>query len=135
MSKQIKSYSVRDVVSSKKTAEETFVTEAEDTTIYPKPEGVDGLLPGANTIIHWTLHQDLREYGIKDLRPSVTKIQISGSWEIDDGDDIKEEPFELTITKDDWEIEENYQDAKFSHGLYPVSVNVDLKNKTVTVDF
>jgi hypothetical protein len=131
----MKFYSVKDLFT--KTAEETFVTEAEDTFIYPKPAHVDGLLPETNSKIYWTLYQDLREFGIKDIRPSVTKIEITGVWEIavDIDEDPKEEPFKLTITRDDWEIEEDYEDVKFSHGLYPVSVNVDLKNKTVTVDF
>jgi hypothetical protein len=132
--KQAKSYSIKDVFS-KTAGELSFASSYVDVDIYPKPKDVD--FAEAKAVVFWELNIEAREFGIKYMSPIVSKIQISGTYEyvVDIDEDPKEEDFELTINREDWNIKEDYGQSKIENGLFPTSVNVDQGAKQVTVEF
>lgn len=133
---QNKSYSVNELMSLHKIAQDlSFTSHVDDVEIYPKPKDVDFI--EAKAQVFWTLYMDARDYGVKDMSPSISKIHIIGTYEyaVDVDEEEKTEDFELTITGKDWHIKEDFSGSKISHGLFPTLVHVDPKTKQVTVDF
>jgi hypothetical protein len=135
--KQIKSYSVKDFVeASHKTANDlSFTSLVDDVEIYPKPKDVDWVESKAK--VFWELNMDAREYGIKGIYPTVNKIIITGQYEYeaDIGEEQRVEPIEITITRSDWHIKEDYGDAKLADGLYPNLVQINPETKQCVVEF
>lgn len=131
------SYSVKDVIeaSKKRASDLSFTSLVDDVEIYPKPKDVD--FTEAKAKVFWELNMDAREYGIKDLYPTVNKITISGAYEYAVGidEEPRVEPFEFNITGSDWHIKEDYRDTKLSEGLYPNLVQINPETKECTVEF
>lgn len=86
-----------------------------------------------NWNIEWEMQFDLREFGIKSISPIIKKIV--GSYTIITAD-TNEEEFQFDSTKDKWEIETNMSsEFDLGNSLYPDSIEVDFKNKQITVFF
>jgi hypothetical protein len=119
-----------------KTAQDlSFTSDVDDVDIRPRPKDVDFV--NAKAKVFWDLQMDAREYGIKDIYPTVRKVVISGTYEyaVDIDEEAREEEFELSITAEEWNIKEDLMGAKFANGLYPSTVNVDQESKQCTVEF
>lgn len=120
-----------------KTSDEEFVTivDAKNVDMYGRKKGMDYAFI-QSCKVHWTLNQDYRSYGIKDIYPSINKIEVEGVWSIDQEDELElQEPFELIITDTDWKIAVDYSRAKFANGLFPTGVDIKFDEQNAEVEF
>lgn len=86
--------------------------------------------------IHWEMDFDNRKYGINSIGPVVRKI--TGVYTLvtpqEQGKDIEDE-IEISIDdKSDWKIENEFKrEFTFGSSIVPGSIEIDYKNKTITI--
>src|ERR1044071_4513948 len=56
--------------------EEGYVTKVQDVSV-PSPSDQDISIDNAEATVHWTLDMEARSWGIKDILPTIHKIEIS----------------------------------------------------------
>ena len=89
---------------------------------------------GAFTI-EWEFYTELREWGVKDIGVYATKVYGEvevNFWTEDDNHEVKTE--DLTSDDEGWELN-TQNDIEWGNCICPQDIEVDYKEKTITVIF
>ena len=84
--------------------------------------------------IEWQFYTDMRDWGVKDISVYATKVY--GTIEVNiwtEEDDILE-TIEVTSEDDKWELDTE-NNLEWGNCITPQDLQVDIKNKTLTVVF
>jgi len=83
--------------------------------------------------IEWEFYTEMREWGVKDIGVHATKI--TGVIYKDDESVLDEDRIDIDSDDMGWHIDTDDSGMSFGGGICPQSVYVDLKTKTITVNF
>ena len=91
--------------------------------------------------VHWTVHQETKEWGLKGT--SIVAYNIKGSFLLTsyDEDDVEISETEYLIDskvllENGWELDtEGALDKKLSDDVSPQAINIDYKDKNITISF
>jgi len=129
----------------------TFRTNVEDVDwfglkdYFPEYRGRDFEIVDMDCYVNWRYDLDVRTWGIKDISIYTTSIQLSATIEIYDEEYTEVETTkEIVLNVDDmggfqsdepdkWYYDDEKEDEMRYHTIVPTNVQVDLKDKFITV--
>lgn len=108
---------------------ETFENKITDITTYYEPEGIEEIT--GTITIHWNYEMEMRSWGLKGAIGYISKLEGNLFYNYEDD---KEE--EIEINSLGFEIEsEGFEDKKISDDICPFDIEINYKDKTITVNF
>lgn len=94
-------------------------------------------IDAGDLLIKWTIDLDAREYGIKSFSPLIT--EISGNFTVVSPGDVSDKETEMEFSykrgSKEWEVLTEIDDFEFGNGIIPRSVEIDFKDKKITIQF
>jgi hypothetical protein len=104
----------------------------EDMSLWNAPRSITGEeLTPKKAEVKWVMHIDAREWGIQAITSYVTKVTLLA-------EDEDEETYDLTEAISTFEIQIEFSgeyDFHIGHLIEPEDLEIDFRNKSITVKF
>jgi len=108
---------------------ETFENQITDITTYYEPNGIEEIT--GTITVYWNYEMEMRSWGLTGAIGYAHKLGGSLLYHYDDD---REE--EVDINSLGFEIDTNgFKDKKINDDIFPSNIEINFKDKTITVNF